>query len=80
MKEKTKNEYLRRTRKPLETKLLIRTYQRDKYCRKIFGTILKVNERSTLKNGPENKNAIITMYKVQYPGNIDRLYVSRSSI
>ena len=60
MKEKIKKEYLKRTRKLLEIKLYNRNHnQKDKHlgccsC-KILGIILKVGERRTKTNGPENK-------------------------
>ena len=60
MKEKKiKKEYLRRTRKQLETKLSQKPYRRGKHlgytpC-KIVGTILKEDEGRTLTNGAENK-------------------------
>ena len=60
MKEQIKKEYLRRTRKQLKTKL----YSRN-LIKKIStwvvslvrysGTILEVDERRIITNGPENK-------------------------
>ena len=59
MKDKIQNEYLRRTRKLLETKLLPKPYQRNKYLgctpRKMFQVISEVGQRKTLANGPKNK-------------------------
>ena len=52
MKEKIKKEYLRRIRKLLETTNLIK---KALPSRKIPGTILKVDEKRTSRNGPENK-------------------------
>ena len=60
MKEKIKNEYFRKARKLLKTKLNSRNLIKGintwavPSC-KILGTIFKVDERGTLTNGPENK-------------------------
>ena len=68
MKEKKKKEYLRRTRKLLETKLYSRnlikeidTWAASLPC-KILGTILKVDIGRTLTNGLENKWRCIRPY------------------
>ena len=80
MKEKIKKEYFRRIRKLLKTKLYSRNLtKRNKYLgcshRKIFGTILEVDQRRT--NGSENKKTS-DMHKALHPrDDVDTLYVSR---
>ena len=45
--------------------------------RKILGTILKVDEKRTSQNAPENKK-LLTMHKALHTrDNVNRLYVSR---
>ena len=81
MKEKIQKEYLRRTRKFLETKQHSRkSHQSDKHqgylSRKILRTILKVGEGKTSTNGLESRQ-LMTMHKALYPrDDIDRLNVS----
>ena len=74
MKEKIKKEYLRRTRKILETKLCGgKLIQGIITCirRKIFGTILEVEmDQRTRK--------LMIMHKALHPrDDVDRLYLSR---
>ena len=82
MKEKRKKEYLRRTRKLLETK---------RYCKNLvkgintwpvplvryLGPFLKWT-REELKQMDQRTRKLMTMHKALYPiDDVDRLYVSR---
>ena len=78
MKEKIKKEYLRRSRKLLETKLSSRNLSK---CIHTFirysGPFLKWT-REELKQMDQRTRKLMTMHKALHPrDNVDRIYVSR---
>ena len=77
MKEKTKKEYLRRTRKLLETKLYSRILIKVVHLTRYSGHFLKWS-REELKQMCQRTRKLMTMYKALHPRyDVDRLYVSR---
>ena len=82
MKERIKKEYLRRTRKLLETKLSSRNLIKGINTWAVplvryFGPFLKWT-RDELKQMDQRTRKLMTMHKTLHPrDNVDRLYVSR---
>ena len=82
MKEKTKKEYFRRTRKLLKTKLCSRNLIKGINTRAIplviySGPFLKWT-REELKQMDQRTGKLMTMHKALYPRkDVDRLYVPR---
>ena len=82
MKDKIRKEYLRRTRKLLETKISSRNLIKGIYTWAVslvryLGPFLKWT-RDKLKQIDQRTRKLMTMYKALHPrDDVDRLYVSR---